>query len=175
MYTLVSTHMTPVEAYIIKGRLEADGVIGVVLFEHHVWANWSLSTALGGVRLLVPHAMADSAREVARQINSGEYEKLLIEEQGMSVLSCPNCGSTNTGAHVWLWKLALAFLFTLSLPVPYTSHLHSCDDCKHSWIAHDQRPYPLIAMAFCLVLISCCFYLVFMASRYFIEWEVAWR
>jgi hypothetical protein len=175
MYTLVSTHMTPIEAHIFKGRIEAEGLIAVVLFEHHIWAKWSLSHALGGVRVLVPHAMANAANQVIQKINSGEYEKLLIKEQGITIMSCPKCGSNKTGAHVWLWKLSLAFLFTISIPMPYTSHLYSCDDCKYSWIAHNQRPYPLFTIAFFIAFIGYLYYLLFMFSSYVFEWNVLWK
>lgn len=167
--------MTPIEAYIIKGRMEAEGIIAVVLFEHHIWAKWPLSHALGGVRLLVPHAMADAAHQITQGINSGEYEKILVEEQGLSTLTCPECGSSKIGVHVWLWKLALAVLFTISLPIPYTSHLYSCDDCKHSWIARNQRPYPLLAVAVYMVIVSYCSHAIFMASSYIFGWIVSWR
>lgn len=143
MYTHVLTYTNPLEAHIVRGRMEAEGISAIVLFENHIWAKWSLSQALGGVRLLVPSNMIDSATEIADSINSGEYQEILLKDQGESKLKCPKCGSTYNEVHVWLWKLSLAVLFRVSLAFPYTSHLYSCDACKHSWIAHKQRPYPL--------------------------------
>ena len=164
MYTTVSIHTNPVEAHIYRGRLEAEGIDGLVQFEHHIWANWSISHALGCVRLLSPSNKIEQATQVIQAIHSGEYEELLIEQQGLSQRECPKCGSTNNGVHAWLWKLSLAFLFSISIPIPYTSHLFSCNDCKHSWIAQDQRPYPLLVIAFYIFLLTpCCiafFYLL---------------
>jgi hypothetical protein len=71
MYTLASRHMTPVEDYIIKGRLEAEGLFAVVLFEHHIWAQWPISHALGGIRHHVPYAMADIAYKIIQKNHSG--------------------------------------------------------------------------------------------------------
>ena len=174
MYSLVSTHTNPVEAHIVRGRLEAEGLVCAVLFEHHIWAKWSLSVALGGVRLVVPSNSASDAHEVMRKINSGEYERLLIEEQGLSKLPCPKCGSTNTAPHIWPWKLALAFIFTVSLPIPYTSHLHSCDDCMHSWVAHEQRPYPLLTILSYILLTTFVFCLLYLLSGHIFSWRVPW-
>lgn len=166
MYTVASIHTNPVEAHIYLGRLKAEGIEGLVLFEHHIWVKWSISHALGCVRLLVPIDMAESAAQVIRSIQSGEYETQLIEQQGISKLACPKCGSTNNGAHEWLWKLALVCLFTISLTLPYTSHLYSCDDCKHSWIAHEQRPYPLMCILFYILLATCCFTCIYFVLIY---------
>jgi hypothetical protein len=152
--------------------MEAEGLTGVILFENHIWAKWSLSHALGGVRLVVPSAMAEAAFEVLERINSGVYENLLIEEQGLSKLTCPRCGSVNTGVHAWVWKLALVVMFTLSLVIPYTSHLHSCDNCKYSWVAREQRPYPLIVIAIYMAITIYCFYIVFIAFGYIFEWKM---
>ncbi len=167
MYTLVSLHTTPVEAHIIRGRLLAEGIPAFVLYEHHIWANWSVSNALGSVRLFVPSDRIADAHAVLRSIISGTYEQALIEDQGVSRKACPNCGSTRTGVHAWLWKLTLAVLFTLSIPFPYTSHLYSCDDCKTSWVAHDQRAYPLLVITFLLLLLPFCFYLIYVICNYF--------
>ncbi len=167
MYTLISIHTTPIEAHIIKGRLEAEGISGVVLFEHHIWAQWSLSHVLGCVRLLVPASMVESAYEILHGINSGEFEQLVTAEQGNSRLACPRCDSSNTGVHAWVWKLALVLLFTISLPFPYSSHLYSCDDCKHSWIAHDQRPYPLPVIALYIIFVPLFVCLIYLLASYF--------
>jgi hypothetical protein len=169
MYTTVSIHTNPLEAYIYKGRLEAEGIEGLVLFEHHIWAKWSVSHALGCVRLLAPSNMIEQASQVVRAVQAGEYEAILIAQQGLSQHACPRCGSTNNGVHAWLWKLALVFLFTLALPIPYTSHLFSCDDCKHSWIAREQRPYPLSVIVFYILLMPATLVAVFHALYLYVK------
>jgi hypothetical protein len=172
MHTVVSIHTTPIDAYIIRGRLEAEGIPGFVLHEHHIWAKWSISQALGGVKLYVPANMLESAQSVIDRIQQGEYENDLIEQQGISKHHCPKCGSTDNGVHVWLWKLALACLFTLTIAVPYTSHLYSCNSCKHSWIERNQRPYPLNAIFISICLITFCFFMIYVWFAHYFSWKV---
>ncbi len=152
----------PVEAHIIKGRLEAEGVSAAIVFQYHIWANWTLSVALGGVRVVVPLEQVDSARGIISAIDSGEYESMLSGELQPSGLECPRCGSLETAPHAWLWKLALILVVYASLVFPYTSHLYSCDNCKHSWIAHTQRPHPLFAIALSVVTTAGVIFAVFM-------------
>ena len=53
MLITVATFTDPLEAHIVRGRLEAEHIECFVMHEHHIWANWFLSTALGGVKLQV--------------------------------------------------------------------------------------------------------------------------
>ena len=147
----VSRHTNPLEAHIVRGRLEAEGIPTVVMFEHHIWAMWSLSNALGGVRVWVPVQGYAAAQEVIKGISSGEYEGMLLGEHHISTAICPKCGSMNNAPHAWLWKVVLAVLFLTPFVLPYTTHLYSCDDCRHSWIASDQRPYPLYVIAVAII------------------------
>jgi len=39
----------PIKAHIVKGRLEAEGIYVYLANEHHIWAKWTISNALGGV------------------------------------------------------------------------------------------------------------------------------
>jgi hypothetical protein len=50
MIVTVCTH-TAIEAYIVRGRLLAEGIPALVAFDQHVWANWSIPVALRGVRV----------------------------------------------------------------------------------------------------------------------------
>ncbi|MDR2153897.1 MAG: DUF2007 domain-containing protein, partial [Burkholderiaceae bacterium] len=63
---LITVHheINPWDAHIIMGRLRAEGLHPSLLSEHHVRMNWLISTALGGVRIQVPLAEVDRAREL---------------------------------------------------------------------------------------------------------------
>ena len=71
MLTVVMRTTNPLEAHILGGRFEAEGIPAFILFEHHVWAKWTLSNALGGVRLLVPQEKRSAARQVISDVNAG--------------------------------------------------------------------------------------------------------
>ncbi len=146
MNTTVSTHLTAIEAHIIRGRLEAEGVPAFVLYEHHIWMTWTLSVALGGVRVQVPALCFEKATEILTNIKTGKYQSELDEVMASSEpVQCPTCGSVKTELVDWPWKMALLAMFLFSLPVPYTQHLMKCETCAHTWIAQEQRGDPLSA------------------------------
>lgn len=146
MLTTVSVHTTPIEAHIVRGRLEAESIPATVAFEHHVWMDWTVSFALGQVRVQVPTAYANHSLAVLADIRAGHYQACLQEQQqGPYALICPRCGCFDTVPSTWPRKLALLLLFVFSLPIPYTSHHWRCPACGHRWIACDSRPYPLFA------------------------------
>jgi hypothetical protein len=157
MLITLSHYTNPLEAYIIQGRLAAESINSVILFEQHIWANWTSSLALGGVRLMVPVCELEQARSVLAEIAAGQYEAGLALELPTSKQRCPRCGSDNNAPHVWLNKLALVCALLAALIIPYTNHLYSCDDCFYSWIAHEQRAYPLYVLAI-FILLGMCFF-----------------
>lgn len=70
---LIARLFTPMEAHMLQSRLEAEGVPAVVTDAHIVQANPFLTTAIGGVRVLVPESHAEQAREIKRAIERGDY------------------------------------------------------------------------------------------------------
>ena len=154
MIITVSTHTTGIEAHIVKCRLEYEGIPAFVAFEHHIWAMWSRSVALGGVRVQVPVAFLESAKIVVSNIISGEYEsELKTEELSTDYIACPSCSSEDTKAVNWSWKIALLFVFFFTLPIPYTRHMNKCKSCSYTWIAHEQRGYPLYVISIVLLIL----------------------
>src|SRR5262245_11477393 len=62
----------PTEAEMLRGRLEAEGVPAIVV-DTNAARTISLYLALGGVRILVPEAYLERAREVIKADARGEY------------------------------------------------------------------------------------------------------
>lgn len=91
----VERFTNPLEAHISKGLLESEGVPASLGSEHHVWASWPISQALGGVRLQVPAEYAYRARDVLARWRRGEYQEALEEVHEMEPERCPNCGSAD--------------------------------------------------------------------------------
>lgn len=88
----VELHTSPWHAHIACGLLVSEGVHAVVANEHHVWANWRLSQALGGVRVLVPAAQLEQAAAVLRARDCGAYEDALCQAFGDAPPGCRSCG-----------------------------------------------------------------------------------
>ena len=57
MSAVVSVHTVAMDAYIIKGRLEAEGIPAFLSDDQYITMDWSLSLALGGVKVMVPEVV----------------------------------------------------------------------------------------------------------------------
>ena len=135
--------LDPLEAHIIRGRLEAEGIRAFVCHEHHIWANWFLSTALGGVKVQVSPSEKDGADDILREIQTGEYQEILLEHYAFSEAEkCPKCESTNIYGVVWSQSLALVIIWLTYIPLPYVLGKVQCNDCGFTRIMHSRRAYP---------------------------------
>lgn len=65
--------LTPTEAFILQGRLQAENVAAVVADAGLAQANYLLTLALGGVRVLVPASQLAAAREIKLALERGDY------------------------------------------------------------------------------------------------------
>lgn len=73
-FVAVERTTTPTEAHILMNCLQAAGVAAHVADANFVQSNWIWSNAAGGVRVLVPAAQVDRAREVIAEFRSGRLE-----------------------------------------------------------------------------------------------------
>lgn len=69
----VARYFIPTDAHIVQGCLMAAGVPAVVADANLVQTNSLLTSALGGVRILVPASYLQQAREVIAAFNRGEF------------------------------------------------------------------------------------------------------
>ncbi|HAT1682453.1 TPA: DUF2007 domain-containing protein [Klebsiella oxytoca] len=72
-FILLAQSLSPPEASIVAGRLEAEGIAVMLLDEHVVWNNPLQAQAVGGVKLLVKQPDRAAARRVPDNIRRGEY------------------------------------------------------------------------------------------------------
>ena len=154
MIATVSAHTTAIEAHIVRGRLEAEGIPAYVAFEHHIWAKWSISLLLGGVRVQVPASQHAAATAVIAAIHAGEY---LLEEDtdaASEAPPCPACGSTDAKAVQWPWKMALLLIFMYALPIPFSHQIQKCRSCSRIWLAREQRGYALSVSVLSVLFLS---------------------
>ena len=100
MLTTVSVHTNPIEAHIIRGRLEAESIPAHVAFQNHIWMDWTVSFALGQVRIQVPPAYVEQSVAVLADIRAGKYSAYeAVENEGPFTLACPQCDSYETSAY----------------------------------------------------------------------------
>ena len=100
MWTTVHREVSPWDAHIVAGRLQAEGVHAVVLFEHCIFLNWSKSMVYGMVPIQVPHGQAGAARQVLQSWRQGDYEAALAAELALpGEVRCPRCSG-----YQWQWR-----------------------------------------------------------------------
>lgn len=69
----VASFATPLEAHLIKGLLEAEGLQVLMADEHLVGANSALAYAVGGVKLLVRAPHRERALSILAAMRRGDY------------------------------------------------------------------------------------------------------
>ena len=68
---VAARYFTAAEAYILRNRLELEGIPATVTDDNMAQTVWSIP--VGGVRVLVPESDIQRAREIVRAIESGDY------------------------------------------------------------------------------------------------------
>ena len=92
MWTTVHREISPWDAHIVAGMLQAEGLTPFLHSVQHAGANWPMSLMLGMVRVQVPLAEADAARAVLQAWREGEYDAALSAEQALpGDVHCPRC------------------------------------------------------------------------------------
>ena len=161
-FVTVAAYTTAIEARIISGRLEFEGIATAVVYEYHVSANWLVSVALGGVGVQVRAEDLNQATQVLNRINTEDYAAALeLEFPSSETGSCPRCGAQSLVLQSWPLKLALVVMFLVYLPLPYTQYLMRCRQCTHQWVAASQRGYPFYIPVLAWLQLSSLFFVLY--------------
>ena len=134
MLVTLAKFLDPWEAYIVRARLQADGIPATVAFANHAIANWPVSLALGGTVVQVPVSFLEQAREILADYRSGALEDEMNDAVGSQKEHCPRCGSCNFKRTLpWRKRLyaTLVVLFVAVYPIKYS--LLVCGACGFRW------------------------------------------
>ena len=135
-FVTVDVQDNPIDAHIVKGLLESEGIPVFVAHENHIYADWPISQALGGVKLQVKASNVEAANEVLAVWRAGGYAHLLDEpEEKEQKPACPKCSSPDIKNKLPL-ALLLFTIFTLGLSgiiVPIRRSVHVCKSCGYKW------------------------------------------
>lgn len=132
-FIIAQVYSNYIDANIIMGRLEEEGINCWLKDENTVTIDPILTNAVGGIKLMVAEPQAERAFELLRE----------FRKQQQSGLSCPRCGSANiefvtTPRKVSNWiGVIIGFLFTnYALSADKVYH---CFDCGFEFEKKDNH------------------------------------
>lgn len=128
---LLNTYHSPIEANIIKNKLESEGIDAYIFDEHSIGVNPLVSSALGGVKVMVRSANFDAAKDILLELHNTPY----TDEEDKQ-LACPKCNSTNLQQYTSLKskKGTIALLLSfISFLYPPTFSTLKCEDCGNEF------------------------------------------
>ncbi|WP_074019561.1 hypothetical protein [Xenorhabdus thuongxuanensis] len=70
---LLANFLSPIDAYIVLGRMLSEDIYAIVMDEGIVWNNYMYSQAFGGVKLLVHHADIEHAKAILVEIEANKF------------------------------------------------------------------------------------------------------
>lgn len=132
----IKTFMDPIEANIIKGRLESQGIPTMLLDENTVSTYWLYAQAIGGIRMQVKEEDVEQALAILKEDQARMY---LLEDdnetQEEGVVHCPNCHSSNLGVNKYS-KSFFGFSWLLvGFPLLLPDKKYHCFNCGNDWKA----------------------------------------
>ena len=68
----MASFVFPAEAKLARALLESASIPSYLENEHTLAVNWMLTNVMGGLRLLVPAALAEEARQILRSTVSDQ-------------------------------------------------------------------------------------------------------
>ncbi|TPE43537.1 putative signal transducing protein [Pontibacter mangrovi] len=139
-FVTIATFNDLTEAHILKGRLEAEGILCFLGDEHIVGVQPFYSVAVGGVKLKVTEADVMEAKAILARIQegSGHFDYDTIEmappmQEHTAQLTCPACGSDHVAVEKYNKSVFSISYLLLGFPVPFMSRKYKCYDCGHLW------------------------------------------
>ncbi|WP_439880044.1 putative signal transducing protein [Pontibacter sp. MBLB2868] len=128
------------EAHIMKGRLEAEGILCFLGDENIVSAQPFYSVAVGGVKLKVTENDVMEAKAILSRIEEGsslfDYDSIELAppmQEHQEAIRCPDCASENVAEEKFNKTVFSVSYLLLGFPLPFLSRKHTCYDCGHSW------------------------------------------
>jgi hypothetical protein len=126
----LTSFIDPPLAYLAKSRLEFEGIPTWVADDNHINLKWTLSLALGGVKIRVLEPDVEDALKVlntdcSEALDQIEFPDIEDDEQ------CNKCKSLNLRLYNWTRKAAALTLLT-GMPIFYFRKRLKCLDCGNT-------------------------------------------
>lgn len=136
MLTTVAIFREPWEAQLFRSRLQAEGLLAFLQYDHRVAIDWMYAFAIGGVHVQVVDDEAPEARAVIARLRAGDFRAELLDMFGdLDDPHCPACGSQDFRRRASAPQIMFSFaiLVLTGVPVPPGSWLRTCRRCGKRW------------------------------------------
>ncbi len=126
---LLKTFDNPIEAHLLKTKLESEGIHCVLIDENIVSLDPLYNIAVGGIKLMVPLESFVEAKNVVAEINHTPFT-----DSADNIIVCPQCESKNityfrTFPGLKGFLSILSILFFMNYPI-FFRYIYKCKDCK---------------------------------------------
>lgn len=125
----IMTSDNGIDIHMMKGRLETDGIVCYVFDENIMTLNPLFNIAVGGVKLKVNEADAETAREIINELNLSPSV-----DEDENIIRCPQCNSENLYTNFKSMKGFIGFISAISsflfavFPI-YFNSVYKCKEC----------------------------------------------
>jgi hypothetical protein len=130
---VVRSFSLPHEAHLARSVLEAAGIDAVIADEHIVAADWLYSNAVGGVKVLVRAADADTARSVLdtpAQTPDDVHQPAEVPPE-TDVTRCARCGAEDIAFESRGRRVAVLSWLLAGIPLFPVRRRLKCGRCGH--------------------------------------------
>ncbi len=125
------------EALLAKGPLDSAGIATTLLDDNMVRIDWFISNLLGGVKLAVSPADADSAREILAQPIPEDFDVEGVGEYQQP--RCPKCNSLDISYESLDKPVSYGSTMLLGVPLPVAANRWRCHNCNARWEGKDDH------------------------------------
>jgi len=147
MLIKVATYTNAIEAHLARMRLEVEGIPAFVFHEHHIWAKWLLSLALGGVKVYVHKNNLDHANTIIGAHDRGDYA---LEDD--EKITCVQCQNDKTVKRQLSWKAAMLVVHFTNIPLYFRWATLKCLHCGHEWDLPQTNTYSTLTISLTIFL-----------------------
>jgi len=122
-----------IDAYLLKTKLESEGIECFVFDEHSVTIDRSANIASGGIKLQIFERDTEKVQLLLSKIENFTYSN-----KNNEIIKCPNCNSEHLCSSYKSMeglKGSVAALFSfLKLTIPFYFRItYCCKDCHHDF------------------------------------------
>ena len=130
----VAAFIFPVDAYLLKLRLESENIQCFYADEiTGAFVNWLWCLAIGGIKIKVRESDAELVAEILlREPEITDLPEEWAFEDG-TVRTCPQCNSPVTFKETFNRRIAFITMMFLSFPLPFPNWKWECLRCRKRW------------------------------------------